>query len=86
MENISKAAIRQVAFETIGQRDSYYWRHLRDGKLTASKFGKAITAMNNTHSTNILNLRRDLYHPPDLENVPAVRWGSDHGSRQSMLM
>ena len=78
MQNISKAAIRQVAFETTGQRNSFYWLQMRSGKLTASNFGKAISAMNNKHPSNILRLRNDMYHPPDLERVAAVRWGVDH--------
>ena len=77
-ENLTKEAIRQIAFETTGQRDNFYWREMRTGKLTASNFGKAIVAMNNCHPINIQRLREDIYCPKDLSNVTAIKWGVEH--------
>ena len=78
MSNLSKDAIRHIAFETTGQRDNYLWSEMRSGKLTASNFGKALKAILNPHPINIQKMRDDIYHPRDLSNVPAIKWGVQH--------
>ena len=78
MAQLSEMEIRDLAFKTTGQRKNAGWMEARRGRLTASNFGKAITAMNNPHSTNIQRLREDIFNPRKLVNIPAIKWGTDH--------
>ena len=34
--------------------------------------------MRNPHSTNIQDLRDELFAPKNLDQVPAIKWGVDH--------
>ena len=72
--------ICDLAFRTTGQRNNSSWMSHRFGKLTSSHFGRAISAMNNPHSTNIQRLRDDLFAPKNLDHIPAIKWGVDHES------
>ena len=69
--------IRDIAFRTTGQSHSKDWKAYRYGKLTSSKFGRAISVMRNPHSTNIQHLRDELFAPNNLDHVPAIKWGVD---------
>jgi len=70
--------IKEIAFQTTGQRDNLYWKRVRAGKLTSSKFGQALNAMRKSHAYNIHKVREEIYFPKDLSRIPAVRWGIDH--------
>ena len=72
--------IRDIAFRTTGQSPNSDWKSYRYGKLTSSKFGRAISVMRNPHPTNLQRLRDELYVPKNLDHVPAIRWGLDHES------
>ena len=78
MGSLHKDTIRQVAFQTTGQRDNHRWHEVRKGKLTASNFAKAISAINNPHPSNIQRVRDEIYFPKDLSNIPAIKWGTEH--------
>ena len=78
MAQLTEMEIRDLAFKTTGQRKNAGWMEARRGRLTASNFGKAISAMNNPHSTNIQRLREDIFNPRKLDNIPAIKWGTDH--------
>ena len=73
--------IRDIAFRTTGQSHNSDWKSYRYGKLTSSKFGRAISVMRNPHPSNLQRLRDELYVPKNLDHVPAIRWGA--GSRVS---
>ena len=70
--------IKQIGFETTGQRDNYQWKQTKMGKLTSSNFGQAIAAIHNPHPSNIERLREVIYFPKDLSRIPAIQWGTDH--------
>ena len=72
--------IRDIAFRTTGQSHNSDWKSYRYGKLTSSKFGRAISVMRNPHPTNLQRLRDEIYVPKNLDHVPAIRWGLDHES------
>ena len=80
MRELTTEEIRDIAFRTTGQSDSKDCRAYRYGKLTSSKFGRAISVMRNPHSTKVQRLRDELYAPKNLDHVPAIRWGLDHES------
>ena len=77
---LTSEEIRDIAFTTTGQRHSSDWKAYRYGKLTSSKFGRAITVMRNPHQTNLQRLRDELYVLKNVHHVPAIRWGLDHES------
>ena len=62
--------IRDIAFRTTGQSHNNEWKSYRYGKLTSSKFGRAISVMRNPHPTNLQRLRDELYVPKNLDHVP----------------
>ena len=70
--------IKEIAFETTGQRDNYQWVQMRRGKLTSSNFGQAIAAFQNPHPANIERVRESVFFPKDLSRIPAIQWGTDH--------
>ena len=74
---LSLEEISDLALRTTGQRNNSSWIGHRYGKLTSSDFGRAISAMNNPHSTNIQRLRDDLFAPKNLDHIPAIKWGVD---------
>ena len=78
MGSLHKDTIRQVAFQTTGERNNHRWYEVRKGKLTASNFAKAISAIKNSHPTNIQRVRDEIYFPKDVSNIPAIKWGTDH--------
>ena len=75
---LSIEEIRDIAFRTTGQSHNNAWMAHRYGKLTSSKFGRAISVIGNPHTTNIQRLRDDLFTPKNLDHVPAIKWGLDH--------
>ena len=77
---LSREEICDLAFRTTGQRSNYSWMAHRYGKLTSSHFGRAISLMNNPHSTNIQRLRDELFAPENLDHIPSIKWGVDHES------
>ena len=77
---LTSEEIRDIAFRTTGQSHNSDWKSYRYGKLTSSKFGRAISVMRNPHPTNLQRLRDELYVPKNLDHVPAIRWGLDHES------
>ena len=72
--------IRNIAWRTTGQSHSSDGKAYRNGKLTSSKFGRAIRVMHNAHPTKVQPLRDELYVRKNLAHVPAIRWGLDHES------
>ena len=77
---LTQDMIRDIAFKTTGQRDNPAWKEHRLGKLTASLFGKAISAMENRHPSNLQHLREDIYNPPKLDYLAPIKWGIEHES------
>ena len=77
---LSIEEIREIAFRTTAQSHSSDWKAHRYGKLTSSKFGRAIYVIRNRHSTKIQHLRDDIYAPKYLDLIPAIEWGVDHES------
>ena len=77
---LSREEIRDIAVRTTGQSHNSDWKCYRYGKLTSSKFGRAISVMRNPHPTNLQRLRDEIYVPKNLDHVPAIRWGLDHES------
>ena len=76
--SLTVAEIRDIAFKTTGQSKSDFWMDYRNGRLTASNFGRAVSVMRNPHPTNIQRLQEDIYHPKNLDNIPAIKWGKVH--------
>ena len=79
-KEVSSEEIRDIAFRTTGQSHNSDWKAHRSGKLTSSKFGRAIGVINNPHSTNIQRLRDDIYARKNLDHVPAIEWGLNYES------
>ena len=69
---LSTEDIRHIAFTPTDQNHNSDWMAHRYGKLTSSKFGRAISVMRNTNSKNIQRLREDINAPKNLDNVPAI--------------
>ena len=78
MATLDLETIKAIAFETTGQRTNPYWRDLRKGKLTASKFGRAYRASINENLSAIETLKQDIYNPRDLSHIKPIQWGIEH--------
>jgi len=59
--------------KTRGQSSSPEWHEQRHGRLTASVFHDVWARKDSTDPDNLV--RRILYGGPDLNEVPAIRWG-----------
>ena len=81
MDTLSNESIRQIAFETTGQRYNPYWSEMRQGRLTASNFGKAIRAADTHHPTAVNALKDAIFNPRSLDHVKAVQWGCQNESK-----
>ena len=73
-KELSIEEIRDIAFRTTGQSHNSDGMAHRYGKITASKFGRAISVIKNPHSTNIQHLRDDNCAPKNLDYVSAIKW------------
>ena len=69
--------IRDIAFRTNGRSDNSIWMAQRYGKLTSSKFGRAISVIRNANSTNIQHLRNGIYAPTNVDQVAGIKCGLD---------
>ena len=76
----STAEICVVCVRTTGKMKSSRKIVNLYGKLTSPHFGRAISAMNNPHSTNIHRLRDGLFSPKNRDHIPAIKVGVDHES------
>ena len=77
---LSREEIFDIAFRTTGRSHNTEWKGYPYGKLTSSKFGRAISVTRNPHSTNIQHLRDEIFAPKNLDHVPAIKWGLDQES------
>ena len=70
--------IEEIAQATVGQRINPLWRQMRERRLTASCFGKALKAMHTSDPAAINKFRDELFTPKDLSTMPPIKWGIEH--------
>lgn len=78
VDPMNRCEIEAIAGATVGQRTNPLWLRMREKRLTASAFGKAIGAARRGNPANIIRFRQNLLKPRDISYIPAVRWGVDH--------
>ena len=79
---LTRERIIEIANETRGQRTNPIWHEYRKNRLTASLFGNAINAIRASHvsgnKTSSHRLVNTMMHPPNLDHIPAIKWGVEH--------
>ena len=75
---LTKMEVDQIVQATIGQRDNPLWHKMREKRLTASCFGRALRAAKSSKSMD--SFRKELFTRKDLSNIPAIKWGTQHES------
>ena len=78
MSELSKDQIILIAAETAGQAANKRWREIRNNKLTGSYFGRAIRAAKDRSAPATRKLVIEIRCPPNLDHIPAVKWGKQH--------
>ncbi len=78
---ISPDRIREIERATVGQAQNPLWHEYRKNRLTASQFGRALTAygsLRDYKSTNKLDeMRHWMVTSANFTN-PAIEWGWKH--------
>ncbi len=78
---ISLARIREIEHATLGQAENSLWHEYRKNRLTASQFGRALTAyvsLRDYRSTKKLDrIRQGMVNSGNFTN-PAIEWGIKH--------
>ncbi len=81
---ISLERIREIEHATIGQAKNPLWHEYRKNRLTASQFGRALTAYRALHEYNTTKkldeMRRGMVNQGNFTN-PAIEWGIKHEAR-----
>ena len=65
----------RIELYTRDQRNSDEWYQQRQGRLTASDFHKVYAIQQQTNPTTVV---RWLLSMPNIDHIPAIRWGADH--------
>ena len=77
---ISQVRIREIEHATLGQADNSLWHEFRKNRLTASQFGRALTAYNALRiyksPKKLDRIREVMVNPGNFTN-PAVEWVSN---------
>ena len=78
---LTQARIREIERATLGQAQNPLWHEYRKNRLTASQFGRALTAYNafrDYHSTNKLErIKQGMVKSGSFKNR-AIEWGTNH--------
>ena len=75
---LSRSEVETIARSTTGQRVNPLWHRMREKRLTASSFGRALSASYHNTPTDYTKFRNSLFNPKDLSKIPAIRWGVLH--------
>ena len=80
----SQERIREIERPTVGQAQNPLWHEYRENRLTASQFGRALTAYNalrDYRSTKQLDrIKQGMANSGNFTN-PAIEWGTKHEAR-----
>ena len=74
---LTKRQVDEVEERTRGQRENHLWHEVRRCRITASNFGRVISAHNNNHNYSE-SLKTSLNGHYNIENIPSVRWGVEN--------
>ena len=73
---LSKMEVDRIAQATIGQRENPLWHKMREKRLTASCFGRALRAVDKPARLDAF--RNELFAHRDISGIPAIKWGTAH--------
>ena len=78
---ISLDRIREIEQATVGQAQNPLWHEYRKNRLTASQFGRALTAYASLRDYNsskkLEEMRRGMVTSGNFSN-PHIEWGTKH--------
>ena len=81
---ISPERIREIEQATVRQAQNPLWHEYRKNRLTASQFGRALTAYDSLHDYKSIKrldeMRRGTVTQGNYSN-PAIEWGTKHEAR-----
>ena len=79
--SFSQERIREIECATVGQAQNPLWHEYRKNRLTASQFGRALTAYASLpeykSNKKLEEMRRGMVTSGNFTN-PAIEWGTKH--------